>query len=219
MASKKSKTKARPRRKDAWHLGACPLDAPPRETWRPEWRDRATAMLRAYNDALLGNPARAAAAGRGAWVVRASSEGVLEALYAVNVWARRHSIDGVAWVRWVGRRVRSDTTALERLASLFDLNLLHQYLNDPLSSIDIGNAIDANLHARLGASGFVVGRDMHAGAEQAKANFLARGREVLCIDAHDITFGFHTASPSCARCSLRDRCQRETAFRLSRKTL
>lgn len=204
----------------AWQLKDCPVDAPPRAAWRPEWRDRATALLRAYNEGLLRNPARQAASRKGIWTVRGDAETTVECCYAVYVWARQHGIDPLLWARWTGGRVRSDADSVARLMSLFDAHLIPTYLEDPLVGVAAASAADAELHARLAAAGprFVAGRDLHAGAETAKRNYRDRGHELLCIDAHDITFGFHPASTACLDCPLRDRCKAETAFRLSRSS-
>jgi hypothetical protein len=210
---KKAKRAPAPR----WTLAACPVDAPARELWRPEWRDHATSLLVAYNAGLLNNPTRRRVADAGhVSVTLSSSEDVLEALYAVRVWAKAQGVEPVAWVRWNGRRVRTADSAVARLLHLFDTERVVAYRSDAMTSVNEADAQDAALHARLGASGFVPGRDLHAGAELAKLHFLDRGREILCLDAHDITFGFHAASPSCLRCSLRDRCKAETTFRLGK---
>lgn len=216
VKAKPKKAKAK-RPAPRWTLAACPVNAPARELWRPEWRDHATSLLVAYNAGLLNNPTRqrAADAGHGRVVLR-GTEDVLEALYAVRVWAKAQGIEPVAWVRWNGRRVRTADSPIERLLCLFDADRVATYREDAMTSVNEADAQDAALHARLGASGFVPGRDLHAGAELAKAHFLERGREILCLDAHDITHGFHAASTSCLRCPLRDRCKAETAFRLGK---
>jgi hypothetical protein len=103
------------------------------------------------------------------------------------------------------------------LAQLFDLDLLKAYLADDLASLNAGRAANAALNAILGSSGFVVGRDLHHGAELAKANFRQRRHEILCIEAHDITRGFHPRSDICGGCPLRDRCKAETAFRVAKE--
>lgn len=212
MASKRKPKRSKLR---GWALADCPVDAPPRELWRPEWRDHATALLLAYNDGLLANPTRRAAASRGhAGATLASSAGALEALYAVRAFARSQKINPAAWVRWNGRRVKTADDGKTRLLHLFDVERVALYLADEMTSLNEAEAQDAALHARLGASGFVAGRDLHAGAELAKRHFRDRGREILCIEAHDLTMGFHRASAVCADCPLRDRCAAETMARL-----
>ncbi|HEY4658041.1 MAG TPA: hypothetical protein VIH11_00890 [Gemmatimonadaceae bacterium] len=214
-AKKKRKPRAAP--KWGWTLDNCPVDAPAVELWRPEWRDHATTLLRAYNDGLLNNPTRLAAAERGhGRATLASSAGVLESLYAVHVWARRHGINPTAWARWNARRVRTVDDGRSRLHHLFDVERAELYRADAMTSVNEADARDAELHARLGASGFVAGRDLHEGAELAKRGFRERGREILCVEAYDLTFGFHPSSTICADCPLRDRCKAETAFRLGK---
>ncbi len=201
----------------AWSLRACPVEAPPSDTWRLEWRDHALTLLRAYSDGLLANPARLAASRAGRARLVPGGQGVLEVCYAVHVWAKRHKINPVGWARWTGRRVRSDEDGLARLACLFDAARIPTYLDTEMVSVNEAAAADAELHTRLGAAGFVAGRDMHAGAELAKQHFRERGREILCIDAHDLTFGYHADSTWCASCPLRDDCKAKTFDRLQKR--
>lgn len=215
LATKQKRRRAAPKR--GWALSDCPLEAPAKELWSLGWRDHATTLLRVYNDALLTNPTRLAAAQRGnSRVVVHGSEGTLEALYAVYVWARRIGIVPEAWVRWNGRRVKTADDAKARLARLFDPDGVELYRADEMTSVNEADAQDAALHARLGSAGFVVGRDMHPGAEEAKRNFRERGREILCVEAYDLTQGFHPASPHCETCPLNGRCKAETTLRLSK---
>ena len=137
-----------------WRVADVPMDVPARETWRPEWRDRATSLLRAYNDGLLANPGRRRRAEAGQWVARMGVESTLEVLYAVDVWARRQGLDSVVWAAWVARRVRNDTTSRERMLSLFDEQLARAFLADELANLDIAREKDRALVARLGESGF-----------------------------------------------------------------
>lgn len=201
-----------------WQLRACPVDPPPVELWRREWRDQAMTLLRAYAEGLLANPTRLAASRRGAARLVPGGQPVLEVCYAVHVWAKQHKIHPPAWARWTGRRVRTDEDGLARLAALFDAARIPAYLETEMVSVNEADAADAALHARLGSGGFVPGRDMHAGAELAKQHFRERGRELLCLDAHDITFGYLAGSTWCASCPMANRCNTETAMRLSKRT-
>lgn len=199
-----------------WSLSDVPMDVPPRETWRVDWRDHATSALRAYNDGLLANSVRSEMAKAGRWVVKSSALGTLEVLYASTIWARRRGADPFVWVRWIGQRVRSCDDSVARSRQLFDEELFAVFASDHYGAHVVSGAeVDDALHRQLGSAGFVAGRDRHEGAEIAKRHFVARGREVLCIDAHDIHFGFLASSPTCGACSLRERCKGETSRRLS----
>jgi hypothetical protein len=215
-ARAKKKSKARPK-SAPWRVADVPMDVPPREAWRPEWRDRATRLLVAYNDGLLAAPGRRKRAEAGQWLARGGSESTLAVLYAADVWARRRSIDPVVWAAWNGRRVRSEWTSRERMLALFDEARAQVFLADDLTNLNVAYEKDRELSGRLGESGFVVGRDLHHGAELAKWNFRQRGHEILCIDAHDLHFGFHARSTVCSSCSLKDRCERETLMRIEKR--
>lgn len=215
--SMKKKARSKKKKTERWLLAACPIEAPPVKQWRLDWRDHATTLLRIYNEGLLNNPTRLREAKKGRTrVTLASSAGALEALYAVFVWARQQKINPEGWVRWNARRVKSADRPLMRLGHLFETDRVAAYLADEMVNVNEAAARDAELHRRLGSSGFIAGRDLHAGAEQAKTNFRLRAREVLCIEAVEITFGWHERSIPCSDCPQAAPCKAATVLRLAK---
>ncbi len=129
---------------------------------------------------------------------------------AVAAFARKHGVDPAAWIFTVfaqlGWRTPPPANAFFQVKRLAVVEKLGRSQFEEISSIEVGVET-----ARTDpAAGFQPFRDISAGAELAKRNYLTRGQHELCILQTDLHYGWHARSASCAACPLAQRCREKT---------
>lgn len=191
----KKAAKGGPRKRGRlWSLRDVPGGGPC-EPWPLAWKERAYQLVAHFNQ-LRVDAKRSR---------RAPAKGMLQLFWALDVECASRGVVAEQWIEVVLQRALTTGERMPGAKEFFRFD--GEWTENKLAEVRAMSAFREVPH-------FIPGRDLHAGAEVAKNNYLVRGHAILCLDAFDITYGYHSQSTACAMCPLKDRCAAETAARL-----